>query len=57
MSMQAIRVKVDEDQLAELDRLAAERRQSRSTLGGLLLEAGLTAALATEPRPVERLTA
>ena len=41
MGMVLIKVKVDEAQLVELDRLAAEHRQSRATLGGLLLERGL----------------
>ncbi len=45
MGMVVIKVKIDEDQLSALDQIAADRRQSRTVAGGVLLEDGLASAV------------
>jgi hypothetical protein len=49
--MVVVKVKIDETWLAALDRLAADRRQSRAIAGGLMLEDSIIDAV--EGRPVE----
>jgi hypothetical protein len=52
--MVVVKVKIDERQVAALDQLAAERRQSRAAAGGVLLEDGLAAAVAARNGRPER---
>lgn len=58
MAMILIKVRVDEACVAELERLAKERRQPRAITGGLLLEDSITAATeAGGPAAPKRATA